>query len=42
MTSRMSQFCVIDALFTNCAYIDIDKSVKMIETTYQTFKKFKR
>jgi DNA-binding MurR/RpiR family transcriptional regulator len=42
MTSRISQFCVIDALFTNCAYIDIDKSVKMIETTYQTFKKYKR
>lgn len=42
MTSRMSQFCVIDALFTNCAYIDIDKSVKMLEATYQTFKKYKR
>lgn len=42
MTSRISQFCVIDALFTNCAYIDIDKSVKMIEATYQTFKKYKR
>ncbi len=42
MTSRMSQLCVIDALFTNCAYIDIDKSVKMIEETYQTFKKYKR
>ncbi|MBU1020192.1 MAG: MurR/RpiR family transcriptional regulator [Firmicutes bacterium] len=42
MTSRISQFCVIDALFTNCAYIDIDKSVKMIETTYQTFKKYIR
>ena len=42
MTSRMSQFCVIDALFTNCAYIDIDKSVKMLEATYRTFKKYKR
>jgi len=42
MTSRISQLCVIDALFTNCAYIDIDKSVKMIEATYQTFKKFTR
>lgn len=42
MTSRISQLCVIDALFTNCAYIDIDRSVKMLETTYQTFKKFKR
>ena len=42
MTSRISQFCVIDALFTNCAYIDIDKSVKMLEETYQTFKKYMR
>lgn len=42
MTSRMSQFCVIDALYTTCAYVDIDKSVKMLEQTYQTFKKFKR
>ncbi len=42
MTSRISQMCVIDALFTNCAYIDIDKSVKMIEATYQTFKKYQR
>ncbi len=42
MTSRISQFCVIDALFTNCAYINIDKSVKMIEETYQTFKKYMR
>ncbi|MGD9910560.1 MAG: MurR/RpiR family transcriptional regulator [Candidatus Izemoplasmatales bacterium] len=42
MTSRMSQLCVVDALFTNCAYMDIDKSIKMIETTYQTFKKYKR
>lgn len=42
MTSRISQFCVVDALFTNCAYMDIDKSVKMIETTYRTFKKYQR
>ncbi len=42
MTSRMSQLCVVDALFTNCAYIDIDKSIKMIEATYQTFKKYTR
>ncbi len=42
MTSRMSQLCVVDALFTNCSYIDIDKSVKMIETTYETFKKYNR
>ncbi len=42
MTSRISQLCVVDALFTNCAYIDIDKSVKMIEATYQTFTKYRR
>jgi len=42
MTSRISQFCVVDALFTNCAYMDIDKSVKMLEVTYQTFKKYRR
>jgi DNA-binding MurR/RpiR family transcriptional regulator len=42
MTSRISQFCVVDALFSNCAYIDIDRSVKTIEQTYQTFKKYKR
>jgi DNA-binding MurR/RpiR family transcriptional regulator len=42
MTSRMSQFCVVDALFTNCAYIDIDKSVLMLEKTFQSFKKYKR
>ncbi|RLD41119.1 MAG: hypothetical protein DRI86_14020 [Bacteroidetes bacterium] len=42
MTSRISQLCVVDALFTNCSYIDIDKSVKMIETTYETFKKYNR
>lgn len=42
MTSRISQFCVIDALYSNCAYLDIDKSVKMLESTFQTFKKYKR
>ncbi len=42
MTSRISQFTVVDALFSNCAYKDIDKSVKMIETTYETFKKYQR
>ncbi|MCF7925049.1 MAG: MurR/RpiR family transcriptional regulator [Candidatus Izimaplasma sp.] len=42
MTSRISQLCVIDALFTNCAYIDIDKSVRMLEKTFQTFKKYRR
>ena len=42
MTSRISQLAVVDALFSHCAYTDIDRSVKMLETTYQTFKQFKR
>ncbi len=42
MTSRISQLAVIDALFTNCAFIDIDRSVKTLERTYRTFKKYKR
>lgn len=42
MTSRISQLCVVDALFTNCAYIDIDRSVRTLERTYRTFKKYKR
>ena len=42
MTSRISQLSVVDALYTNCAYIDIDKSVKMLEATYQTFRKYQR
>lgn len=39
MTSRISQLTVVDALFTHCAYVDIDKSIKTLEKTYQTFKK---
>ena len=42
MTSRISQLAVIDALFTNCAYIDIDKSIRTLERTFRTFKKYKR
>lgn len=42
MTSRISQMCMIDALFANCAYVDIDRSVRTLEMTYKTFKKFKR
>ncbi|HOI86043.1 MAG TPA: MurR/RpiR family transcriptional regulator [Acholeplasmataceae bacterium] len=42
MTSRISQMCVVDALFAHCAYTDIDKSVRTLEMTYKTFKKFKR
>lgn len=42
MTSRISQLSLVDALFTHCAYIDIERSVKTLEKTYETFKKFKR
>lgn len=42
MTSRISQLAVVDALFTNCAYTDIDRSVRTLERTYKTFKKYKR
>jgi len=42
MTSRISQLAVVDALFTNCSYIDIDRSVRMLERTYRTFKKYRR
>jgi len=42
MTSRISQMCMIDALFAMCAYVDIDRSVRTLEMTYKTFKKFKR
>ncbi|WP_026399865.1 MurR/RpiR family transcriptional regulator [Acholeplasma equifetale] len=42
MTSRISQMSVIDALFAKCAYFDIDRSISALETTYRTFKKFKR
>jgi DNA-binding MurR/RpiR family transcriptional regulator len=41
-TSRISQMCMIDALFARCAYVDIDRSVRTLEMTYKTFKKFKR
>lgn len=42
MTSRISQMSVIDALYAKCAYTDIDRSIQALETTYRTFKKFKR
>ena len=42
MTSRISQMCLVDALFAKCAYIDIDRSVRTLEMTFKTFKKFKR
>ncbi|MCD4827595.1 MAG: MurR/RpiR family transcriptional regulator [Acholeplasmataceae bacterium] len=42
MTSRISQMCMIDALFARCAYVDIDRSVRTLEMTYKSFKKFKR
>lgn len=42
MTSRISQMCMIDALFAKCSYVDIDRSVRTLEMTYKSFKKFKR
>lgn len=42
MTSRISQMCVVDALFAKCAYIDIDRSLRTLRMTFETFKKFKR
>jgi DNA-binding MurR/RpiR family transcriptional regulator len=42
MTSRISQMCVVDALFARCSYTSIERSVKKLEMTYKTFKKFKR
>ncbi len=42
MTSRISQMCMVDALFAKCAHIDIDRSLRTLRTTYKTFKKFKR
>jgi DNA-binding MurR/RpiR family transcriptional regulator len=42
MSSRISQLSMVDALYTHCAYVDIDRSVKMLEKTYETFKKTKR
>lgn len=42
MTSRISQLAMVDALFTHCAYVDIERSIKTLEKTYETFKKFRR
>lgn len=42
MTSRISQLSMVDALFSHCAYVDIERSVRMLEKTYETFKRFKR
>lgn len=39
MTSRISQMSVVDALFTECAYYDLDRSVMKLKSTYKTFKK---
>ncbi|VEU80288.1 MurR/RpiR family transcriptional regulator [Haploplasma axanthum] len=41
MTSRISQMAIIDALFSTCAFYDLDRSVRKLERTYQTFKKYK-
>ncbi len=40
MTSRISQMALIDALFTECAYFDLNRSVRKLEKTYKTFKKY--
>lgn len=42
MTSRISQLAMVDALFTHCAYVDIERSIKTLEKTYETFKKYRR
>jgi len=39
MTSRISQMAIVDALFTECAYYDLDRSVRKLEKTYKTFKR---
>ncbi|HHX79212.1 MAG TPA: MurR/RpiR family transcriptional regulator [Acholeplasmataceae bacterium] len=41
MTSRISQMAIIDAIFTECAYYNIEKTVRKLEQTFQTFQKFK-
>jgi len=42
MTSRISQLAMVDALFAKCAYTDIDRTVKKLETTFKNFQKFKK
>lgn len=42
MTSRISQLAMVDALFAHCAYVDIERSIKTLEKTYETFKKYRR
>lgn len=42
MSSRISQLAMVDALYTHCAYKDIDRSIKMLKKTHETFKKFKK
>ncbi len=42
MTSRISQLAMVDALFAKCAYTDIDRSIKKLETTFRNFKKYKK
>ncbi|HHT39345.1 MAG: MurR/RpiR family transcriptional regulator [Acholeplasmatales bacterium] len=39
MTSRISQLSVVDALFTECAYYDLNRSIRKLEKTYKTFKR---
>lgn len=42
MSSRISQLSMVDALYTQCAYIDIERSIRMLKQTHETFRKFKR
>lgn len=41
MTSRISQMTVIDSLYSLCAYYNIERSIKKLEKTYDTFNKYK-
>lgn len=40
MTSRISQLSVIDALYSVCAYVNIERSIYKLEKTYKSFNKY--
>lgn len=40
MTSRISQMSVIDALFSACAYYNIERTINKLERSYKTFNKY--
>ena len=42
MTSRISQMTVVDSLFSMCAYYNIERSIRKLEKTYETFNRLKR